>query len=134
MIIRNVFKVVIFLAAAAGYIYGGAEITSFNAKSENGNVVLTWHASSETNLKYYVVERSTVKGNYIEIATVYPNANKSYEYIDESAYKDADAVYIYRIKIVDNNGEFSYTQPISVTHSGLSDVRRTWGSIKALFK
>jgi hypothetical protein len=114
-------------------IYAGAELVSFNAKSQNGNVVLNWQTSSETNLKHFVVERKSVDGSYFDIAIVEPRSDKNYQYIDQSAFKTLDAVYSYRLRIVDNDGSSSYSSIQSVYHN-VSSVKRTWGSIKQLFR
>jgi len=42
-------------------------------------------------------------------------------------------IFIYRLKIVDTNGQASYSNEVSVSHN-VSGVKRTWGSIKAMFR
>ncbi|MFA3783198.1 hypothetical protein ABRY23_09070 [Melioribacteraceae bacterium 4301-Me] len=133
MKIKSIFKTFITLIVFSSLLFAGAEIINFTVRSENENVIISWQSISENNLKYYVIERSTFKGNFAEIAIIYPNENKTYEYVDASAYKDADALYIYRLKIVDNDGTVTYSKAVSVSHN-VSSVKRTWGSIKALFK
>ncbi len=104
-----------------------------SATSRDGDVVIAWQTTSETNLKYFVVERKSVNGDFIELSIVYPRADHNYEYIDQSAYKTADAFYIYQIKIVCYNEKDSFSNEVSVNHH-VSSVKRTWGSIKALFR
>ncbi len=126
-------KFLILFLITISVIYAGVELISFTAKSQNGNVILNWQTASETNLKNFVVERKSVDGNFFEIAVVEPKSDKNYQYIDQSAFKTLDAVYSYRIKIVDNDGSVSYSGVQSVYHN-VSSVKRTWGSIKALFR
>lgn len=126
-------KILILFLVTISVIYAGVELINFTAKSQNGNVVLNWQTASETNLKHYVVERKSVGGNFYELAIVDPRPDKNYQYVDQSAFKTADAVYSYRIKIVDNDGSVSYSGTQSVYHN-VSSVKRTWGSIKALFR
>ncbi len=126
-------KFLILFLVTISVIYAGVELISFTAKSQNGNVILNWQTASETNLKNFVVERKSVDGNFFEIAVVEPKSDKNYQYIDQSAFKTLDAVYSYRIKIVDNDGSVSYSGVQSVYHN-VSSVKRTWGSIKALFR
>jgi hypothetical protein len=114
-------------------IYAGAMLIDFQVKSRDGNVVVSWQTSSETNLKHFVVERSTIKGGFIEVATINPESDRTYEYVDQSAYKTSDAVYVYRLKIVDLDGSVSYSYERTVAHN-VSSAKRTWGSIKALFR
>ncbi|MBI1939390.1 MAG: hypothetical protein HYS25_14875 [Ignavibacteriales bacterium] len=126
-------KSLILLLVIAASVFGGAELIKFNARSQSDNVVLQWQALSETNLKNYVVERKTVNGSFIELATVAPRQDKNYEYVDLTAFKGEDVLYVYRLKIVDNDGSVSHSWEASLTHN-VSSVKRTWGSIKALFR
>lgn len=126
-------KSLILLLVFAATVFGGAELIKFTARSQSDNVVLQWQALTETNLKYYVVERKTVTGSFIELATVTPRQDKNYEYVDLTAFKGEDVLYVYRLKIVDNDGSVSHSWEVSLTHN-VSSVKRTWGSIKALFR
>lgn len=129
-IIISLFSLLIF-----SLVFAGVEITtSLTAKPVDGNIVLQWGTSSETNLKHYVIERSTYKGSYSDIATVLPEGDMSYKYVDETAYKSSSStLYIYRLRIVDNDGKISYSGTASVTNN-VSGIKKTWGSIKALFR
>jgi hypothetical protein len=110
----------------------GAFIEFFNARSEGENVRLEWKVGDESALKNYVIERKTPQSEYMEIASINPKGNNSvYSYLDESVYKANDIVFIYRLKIVAD--QISYTEGVSVTPS-VSGVKRTWGSIKAMFR
>lgn len=126
-------KSLILLLIFSTLIFAGAEILKFTARSQNGNVIIQWQASSETNLKHYVVERKTVNGSFMELSVVQPNTSRSYEFVDQTAFKGNDVLYVYRLKIVDNDGSVSYTWEVAVPHN-VSSVKRTWGSIKALFR
>jgi hypothetical protein len=125
---------ILFLILSAGIILPGVFLVQFTVSSISGNVVLDWHCSSETNLKDYVIQRKTVNGNYSDIASVQSRSDMNYEYVDQTAYKTDDQVYTYRLKIIDNDGSLSYSQEIPVLHNTISSVKRTWGSIKALFR
>ncbi|MBM4170689.1 MAG: hypothetical protein FJ214_02315 [Ignavibacteria bacterium] len=126
-------KTLIFLIITATLLYAGAELVSFTARSQGGNVVLNWQTQSETNLKNFVVERKTINGGFIEVGTLDPRSDKNYQYVDQSAFKSSDVLYIYRLKIVDTDGTISYSWEVAVPHN-VSSVKRTWGSIKALFR
>lgn len=115
-------------------IFGGAQIIDFTGSSTDGNIVLKWNALSESNLKNYVIERKTANGKWIDIATVAPKSEMSYKYTDETAYKTTTAnLYVYRLRIVDNDGTFSHSGETR-TLNNVSGFKKTWGSIKALFR
>lgn len=124
---------ILLITIISSVIFAGAQLIYFNATSKDGNVILEWKTSTETNLNYFVIERATASGGFIPIARIEPRADRTYEFIDQTAFKSADAIYTYRLKIVDNDGTVTYSAPVSVAHS-VSSVKRTWGSIKALFR
>lgn len=115
-------------------IFAGAYLKDFRARSEGESVRIEWETGEETNLQHFIIERKSPESSFIDIATIQPKGSNSfYTYLDESAYKSNDLLFIYRLKIVDTNGQLSYSSPISVTPN-ISGLRRTWGSIKAMFR
>jgi len=125
--------IVSFLIIAT--VYAGAYIEYFHARSESDNVRLEWQTSEETNLQKFVIERKTPQSSFTEIASVSPKGNNSnYIFTDQNAYKTNDMVFVYRLKIVDNNDQITYSADVTVSHSISSVAKRTWGSIKAMFR
>ncbi len=122
-----------FIILSALITYAGVDLLKFSARSQNGNVVVSWQTVTESNLNHFVVERKTVNGSFMELGNVSPRSDKNYEYVDQSAFKTSDQLYVYRLKIVDNDGSVSYSEEKAVAHN-VSSVKRTWGSIKALFR
>jgi hypothetical protein len=127
-------SLILFLIISAGIVLPGAYLLKFTVSSSNGNIILDWQCSSETNLRDYVIQRKTVSGNYSDIATVQPRSDMNYEYTDQTAYKNTNHVYVYRIEIVDNDGSVSFSKEMSVVSNLSSVYKTTWGSIKALFR
>ncbi len=116
-------------------IYAGAIIQSFEIESDNGNVILTWQSSTEQNVKQYEILRGPDKDRLTIIATVPAKGDNSlYSYIDENAYKTSDSFYAYGLVIRDNDGSKSEIMHTRILHENVSSVKRTWGSIKALFR
>ncbi len=114
--------------------FAGAYIDYFHARSDSEDIILEWKTGEETNLKNFVIERKTPQSSYIELSTIEPKGSNSfYSFTDETAYRTNDLVFVYRLKIVDNNNQVSYSAEVSVSHS-ISGVKRTWGSIKAMFR
>jgi hypothetical protein len=124
---------ILLIILSVGIIFAGVDLLKFTARSSGGNIILNWQTTSESNLKQYVVERKNYNGSFVDVATVQPEDDKNYEYVDQTVFKTSDQLYIYRLKIVDYNGSVSYSSEISVPHN-VSSVKRTWGSIKALFR
>lgn len=125
--------VITFLIIAT--VYAGAYIEYFHARSESDDIRLEWQTSEETDLQNFVIERKTPQSTFTDIATIQPKGSNSfYSFTDQNAYKTNDMVFVYRLKIVDNNNQISYSKDITVTHSISSIAKRTWGSIKAMFR
>lgn len=116
-------------------VYAGAYIEYFHARSESDDIRLEWQSGEETNLQSFVIERKTPQSSYTEIGTMQPKGDNSfYTFTDQNAYKSNDMVFVYRLKIVDNNNQLSYSSDVTVTHSISNIAKRTWGSIKAMFR
>ena len=124
---------ILLIIITAGLIFAGVDLLKFTARSSGGNIILDWQTVSETNLHQYIIERNTVNGSFMEVGTILPRSDKNYEFVDQTAFKTYDQLYVYRLKIIDNDGSVSYSGEIAVPHN-VSSVKRTWGSIKALFR
>ncbi len=122
------------LIIAAGSLIAGAFLDFFYAKSEDGKVKIEWKTTSESNLKEFVIERRTYNTSYTEVSRISPKGNNSYYvFYDEGAYKTTDVIYVYRLKINERDNTSSYSREVSVSHS-VSGFKKTWGSIKAMFR
>ncbi len=125
--------ILLFLATP---IIAGAFLEYFQGRSEGDNVVLEWKTRTESNVRSFeVVRRAGASGEYVTIATVEPRGgNSTYQYIDRSAYKESGTTYTYRLKISDHgSSQVSWSSEVSVSPN-VSSVKRTWGSIKAMFR
>lgn len=98
-------------------------LTSFTASlAANKSVNLRWATSAETNSSFFAVERSTNGNDYTEIGRVTAAGNsstsRSYQFTD--AQPAAGGNY-YRLKQVDKNNSFQYSQTrkISLNNLGL---------------
>jgi len=126
------YFVIIFLVATA--VFAGTFLEYFQGRSDGEDIRLEWKTQEEVNLQHFKIERKTPQSSFVDITTVQPKGSNSYyTYLDQSAYKPNNMIFIYRLKIVDTNGQVSYSNEVSVSHS-VSGVKRTWGSIKAMFR
>ena len=132
MKLRYYRYLIVLLAVTA--LYAGAYLEYFQGRSEGDDIRLEWKTGEEVNLQNFKIERKTPQNSFVEIAIVQPKGNNSYySYLDQSAYKMSGLIFIYRLKIVDTNGQASYSNEVTVSHN-VSGVKRTWGSIKAMFR
>jgi hypothetical protein len=89
------------------------ELTSFTAIAKGRGVELAWKTASEVNNAGFEIERN-VNGSWNKIGYVEgngtTNAPKSYNYTDASA----KGTVSYRLKQVDNDGKFEYSNVVEV--------------------
>lgn len=91
------------------------ELTSFTAVANSGKVQLNWATATETNNRGFEVERKTSNSQYQKVGFVAGSGTttepKNYTYTDEGL---SQGTYTYRLKQVDFNGSFEYTNEIEV--------------------
>lgn len=116
----------------AGVIIPEPGLTIVN---DGNTVVLSWQTTQQDDLKNFVIQRKALNGTYVDIATIYPEDDMDYVYIDRNVYKTESSVYSYKLLIVEKDGRVSSLESyVRVSDSNISSVRKTWGSIKALFR
>ncbi len=90
------------------------ELTSFTAKAVNGNVELNWTTATESNNSGFQIERSNDGLVYSAIAFVNGKGTttqiSNYSYVD----KGVSGKLFYRLKQIDLNGEFGYSDAIEM--------------------
>ena len=100
------------------------EFTGYN--TENGNI-LQWTTASERNNDYFVLERSQNTIDFSQIAVLQGNGNsnttKIYSAIDRNPYT---AINYYRLKQVDFDGSFEYSQVITINSHPAGAAIRTY--------
>ncbi len=89
------------------------DVVYFTGKLLADKVVLNWEVANEINFKEYVIERSTNGTYFSAIGTVTPTGSKSYSYSDDASINKGSRVY-YRLKKVDKDGTFSYSDVFSL--------------------
>lgn len=106
------------------------ELTNFTSSVENGRVILSWETATETNNKEFEIERSLTqtlsKGEGFNIWKVigFVNGNGTttqkqfYSFIDNPS---KDGNYFYRIKQVDFDGSFKYSDEIEVNFQNIAN-------------
>ncbi|MBF8278563.1 MAG: hypothetical protein HW390_3636 [Candidatus Brocadiaceae bacterium] len=123
---------VVSSAALSGVIRDG----SFSGISNGSDITLRWVSEDESGALRYEIERKAgLNGQFVFLSQLALRGNNiSYTYVDDSAFRTSESVYQYRIKVVLSSGVSVYYGPITVTHSVNSVAKRTWGSIKAMFR
>ena len=83
----------------------------FTAEKTNKNVQLNWETTNEINTDYIEVERALNDNNFKKINTQNANAGSTYNYYNVTDFNvQQSGTYYYRLKIVDRNGQFAYSE------------------------
>ncbi|MCH7516608.1 MAG: T9SS type A sorting domain-containing protein [Bacteroidetes bacterium] len=106
----------IFAAIAAN---GGlpVELTSFSASIQNSTVILNWETETEINNLGFYIERAIENSDWVSIGFVEGHGNsnspKHYNFSDTDIGQSGE--YYYRLKQIDNDGTFEYSDVVTVT-------------------
>jgi hypothetical protein len=124
-----------FLLISTNLFAGPVKDGSLSAYSDGVRIFVRWISEDESGVARFEVERKAgLNGQFILLGQLALRGNNSpYEYIDDSPFRVTESIYQYRVKVVMTSGDAVYFGPITVSHNP-SIVRRTWGSIKALFR
>ncbi len=91
-------------------------ILSFTAEKSGSNSLLKWTTTNENEVRSFQIEKLN-NGSYIfmgELNAVNHTGKHSYSFIDEKPY---DGINYYRLKTIDLNGNFSYSQIATLNFS-----------------
>lgn len=103
------------------------ELISFKADTINGNVQLEWTTATEENNAGFEIERSFDGSNFEKIGFVEGNGTtyeySNYIFLDEGIKQD---VMYYRLKQIDYDGQFEYSNVVVITYSDNNTVSKIY--------
>jgi hypothetical protein len=90
------------------------KLVSFSASLNGNKVGLQWTTATEENLSHFVVEKSLDGTNFSDAGIVFANGNStsliSYNFVDNDINSSQKSVIYYRLRSVDNDGKYSYSE------------------------
>jgi uncharacterized repeat protein (TIGR03803 family) len=92
-------------------------IMLLNFAGENKDKInqLSWRIANEDNLNYFVLQRSRDGQNFTDISQIVKRTGGFDYTYDDNISADTDALYYYRLKIVNLDGNFRYSDVIKIT-------------------
>ncbi len=99
-------------------------LVSFSGRLQNSNIFLNWRAENEINFARYEIERSTNGSIFSSIGSV--NAQGSvptvtYNFTDDQL--PASSIIYYRLKMIDLDGQYRYSNIIQLRKDGIVQSR-----------
>lgn len=133
-VLRNILAGLLALALTLPIVGMAGTIQSFSAVSHGQEVYLQWVTTQETAITSFGIQRSFDGKYYHTLHTVTPTgSNSNYSYIDSDLFKGGLQTFYYRIEINSNDDKVGYSS-IERVELAFSGIRKTWGSIKAMFR
>jgi hypothetical protein len=96
---------------------------SFNAQKVSNSTQLTWKVGEEDNVKGYEIERSTDGRQFTSVGFVAASGKTTYTFTDAQG---AQGTVFYRIRNVDNDGKFKYSNILSLKNGASTLVLRAF--------
>jgi hypothetical protein len=98
------------------------ELTSFSAQAQDQSVILNWNTATEVNNLGFEIQRKIVEGDFATVGFIKGEGTttnrREYSYVDKSL---AEGKYLYRLKQLDFNGEYEYSNTIEVEVRSLNN-------------
>ena len=115
---------------------GRVRLISFSIQEEGRDFVIAWQSEIEEDVRQYEIMRKTPFSNdqFVRVFEVPAHGiNSSYGFRDSQVFKSGSDKVDYQLEVVYSNGvrEIVKTQSMNYTTTA---VRRTWGSLKAMFQ
>jgi hypothetical protein len=106
------------------------------AYSNGSDIVVRWSTIEESGVQRFdILRRAGTTGDFLVVSTVnqLKGNNSTYEYVDKSVFKNTSGIYQYKIRVINGQDPPPETDLVTVSHVS-SAAKRTWGSIKAMFR
>lgn len=98
-------------------------LKSFTAVNNAGLVTLKWTTDNEVNVNRFEIERSSNALDFEKIATkaaTNRNSTENYTQLDNLSLTN-NPIYFYRLKMIDNDNNFKYSDIVSIKANGNAD-------------
>jgi hypothetical protein len=106
------------------------------AYSNGSDIVVRWSTVDESGVQRFdILRRAGTSGDFTVITSIdqLKGNNSTYEFVDKSVFKISSGIYQYKIRVINGQNPAPETDPVTVSHVS-SAAKRTWGSIKAMFR
>ncbi len=126
----------VFLAASSMVGHGTVQMNFFNVEEEGNTIVISWEVREEVDVREYELQRMTRLSNnrFVPVESIAPHGpNKPYVFRDDQVFKSSSDLVDYRLEVIYKDGVRELLARDQVNYTSTA-IRRTWGSIKAMFQ
>ena len=126
----------ILLLTAASLFQGRVRLSQFAIDELGGDFTISWQTEVEEQVHAFELLRRTPNSNdeFVLVQSVDAHGvNKPYRFTDRQVYKAGSDKLDYRLDVVYSDGVRETLKSQSLNYASTA-VRRTWGSLKAMFQ
>jgi len=105
------------------------KLSYFGGNYSNNAVTLNWKYESQTNFSHFIVEKSLDGTVFNSVKNIYLTNANFYNYIDIDLNKGS--TYYYRLRMVDNDGKFTYSNTIKIQTGAVNTFSILGNPVKA---
>ncbi len=130
------FLVLLSVSAFSSLNTGTVQMRFFKIDEEGSDLVVSWQTDQEVEVREFELQRMTrfTNNQFVKIESIEPHGtSKSYIYRDDQIFKASSEQVDYRLEVVYDNGVRELLAREQVNYTSTA-IRRTWGSIKAMFQ
>jgi hypothetical protein len=132
---RAAFIGIAFLSVAATVMISGVRLSSFGVSPRGEDFEITWQTDLEEGVSGFELHRrtSTTNNEFVLVGTHSSHGTgRTYVMLDDQIFKSSSEMIDYRLQAVLADGSRQVLRIESVNYTPTA-IRRTWGSIKAMF-
>ena len=133
---RFLYLTLILFCLTAFSGQGTVRMSFFKVEEDNGDLVVSWQTEEELDVREYELQRMTrsTNGQFVKVESLSPHGpDKSYLFRDEQIFKSSSEQVDYRLEVIYTDGVRQQLAREQVNYTSTA-IRRTWGSIKAMFQ
>ena len=129
------FAVLGLAVLLAGAAFNTVRLKTFDVERDGNAFVIKWETDEEVQVSTFEVFRKRgFEDDFVSIGTSNGHGpNQEYKIIDDQVYKTGSAFIDYRLEVVFANGVRQRIAEKKVNYTSTA-IRRSWGSIKAMFQ
>lgn len=138
-IMKKMVAAILLSVSAVAVLLAGVIRDTPKAFLSGGYVTITWETDDETGVQKFEIWRAQVAGtglgDFVNVGGVLrPDVKPStYEFTDKTVFKNSASLFAYKVRVIFQNGTHSDSDVAKVSYMS-SAAKRTWGSIKAMFR
>jgi len=128
--------VLMVLLTGATLLSGRVRLSSFEIDPQGNDFVVSWQSELEEDVRQFELMRRTPNSNdqFVQIYVAPSHGpNRAYGFRDSQVFKSGSDKLDYQLEAVYMNGVREVVRTESMNYTSTA-VRRTWGSLKAMFQ